>query len=446
MAEVQVKQDVQGVGNNLQHTFERVGLPMVIKFFRRAFSTIYHQHIEGIKAIQKDGPTPEVESIPDLSYEEVVATLTKCQKDDVKAIVTEFKKGNEEVDNEFGKEKSLSKMQQITKAQRMIDKYVIFQKRHPNIASKEIAKRIDKWQAIKEKAINKHEGYRYTILFNKSKMGYFGERIVDIKNSRLALKDAISKDNPEVQKVIELMKENGLDFNSDKIRSFAGEFMSKGNVDITQFTENYIVHTIDLKTYGDIYEKLKSTGIDYAVDNLKIFNASPNASAVPAKEDVKVKVYIKNDDLKEYQKLNILGNGVVQSVGKNNRDAIEVETSDNSIVDNRREIEFPKEETYQWMDKFKGKEYTLYVKDKDTMVVSIDKREIEEVYEYEKKRDVVQEKIDELDKQKDFNKANETVEAEHTKDASPDTTIIEASDTIEDREEPEIDVEVGDIE
>lgn len=440
MAEVQTKSDVQGIGNNIQHTLERIGLPLLIKFFKRTFSTVYHQHIEGIKAIQRDGPTPEVESFSDLSYEEVVMTLTKCQKDNVKAIVTEFKKGNEEVDREFGKDKSLSKMQQITKAQRMIDKYKVFQKKHPNIAEKEIAKRIEKWQDIKEKAINKHEGYRYTILFNKSKMGYFGERMVDIKNSRLSVKDAISKDNPEVQKVLELMKEKGLDFNSDKIRSFAGEFINKGNVDISQFNENYIIHTIDLKDYGEIYDKLKSTGIDYAVDNLKIFNASHNASAVPAKEDVKVKIYIKNSDLKEYQKLNVLGNGVVQSIGKIKDDTIEEDLSPNSAINNRVEIEFPKEETYQWMDKFRGKEYSLYAKDKDTMVVSIDKNNIEEVHAYEKKRDVVQEKVDELDKQKDLNKDKEVVSVEQTRDASPGTTIVEASDTVE--EEPEIEIEV----
>lgn len=85
----------------------------------------------------------------------------------------------------------------------------------------------------------------------------------------------------------------------------------------------------------------------------------------------------------------------------------------------------------------------MYVKDKDTVVLSIDKKDIDEVYETEKKRDVVQETIDEINKDKLREQQEQSLEVEKELDASPDTTNIEASD-IKDDMDLEIEMD-GDV-
>lgn len=440
MAEVQIKGEIENIGRNIQHSFERVVLPLLMKLFKKLFSSVYHQHIEGLKAIKRDGPTAELEHITNLSYEEVLATLTQCQKDGIKAVASEFKKGNDEVADEFGKKKTLSQMDRITKAQRQLDKYRIFQKKYPSIAkARNLDKKISYWENEKQKAIAKHDGYRYNILFNKSKAGYFANRVLDIKNSRLGINEQISKDNPEVKQILDMVKEKGFDLNSNEIKSFAGEFINNGTLDITEFKEDYILHTIDLETFKDIYKPLQNSGIDYAIDTLKIYTASENAQTNPAKTDAKVKVYIKTEDIDEYKKLNCLDKGVIQSVGKLDKTRSENELLENQTTNNRKEIEFPKNEVYKCVDKFKGRDYTLYVKDKNTVVLSIDKKDIDEVYETEKKRDVVQETIDEINKDKLREQEEQNLELENQIDASPDTTNREASDI---NDEVELDLEM----
>lgn len=444
MAEVQVKGEIENIGRNVQHSLERVGLPMMMKLLRKWFSTVYHQHIEGLKAIQRDGPTSELEHITNLSYEEVIETLTKCQKDNIKAVASEFKKGNDEVDDEFGKDKSLSQMELITKAQRKLDKYRIYQKQHPNAAKiRNIDKKISYWENVKQKAINKHDGYRYNIIFNKNRAGYFADRVLDIKNSRLGVSEQISKDNPEVKHIIDMVKEKGFDLNSNEIRSFAGEFINNGTIDLTEFKEDYMVHTIDLETFKDIYKPLQNSGIDYGIDTMKIYTASANATTNPAKEDAKVKVYIKTEDIKEYKNLKCLDKGVIQSIGKIDDTKSENEMIEQPTHSDRKEIEFPKNEVYKCVDTFKGKDYTLYVKNKDTVVLSINKKDIDEVYETEKKRDVVQETIDEINKDKLREQQEQNLEVEKELDASPDTTNMEASD-INDNMDLEIEMD-GDV-
>lgn len=233
MADVQVKGDIEQIGRNLQDSAERIGLPALIKLFKKLFSTVYRQHIEGLQAVKKDGPTAELESMTNLSYDEVIATLKKCQEDGIPISVTEFKKGNEEIDIDFGKRKSLSKMEGMTKVQRDLERYTKFQKTNPNILKKYVQNKIDTLKKEKENLTNQHEGYRYTIIFNKSRMGYMAERLVDIKNARVGVMEDISKENPKVKEVMELVKDKGLDLNNEQIKDFFGEFMTEGTVDVS---------------------------------------------------------------------------------------------------------------------------------------------------------------------------------------------------------------------
>lgn len=429
MADVQVKGDIEQIGRNLQDSAERIGLPALIKLFKKLFSTVYRQHIEGLQAVKKDGPTAELESMTNLSYDEVIATLKKCQEDGIPISVTEFKKGNEEIDIDFGKRKSLSKMEGMTKVQRDLERYTKFQKTNPNILKKYVQNKIDTLNQEKENLTNQHEGYRYTIIFNKSRMGYMAERLVDIKNARVGVMEDISKENPKVKEVMELVKDKGLDLNNEQIKDFFGEFMTEGTVDISEFKENYFIHTVNIDDYNTMYKDLKNSGIDYAVK----FSEVRNPIKVDSEVEKKVNIWIKSEEIEDYKNLNFLKQGIIQSVGKKkNTNVSEQQFKEKKIDEKMTEVIVPKEELYKVIEKFKGKDYIIVNNEDNNLTLSINENDLNSVYNYEKKRDVAQEKIDELKKDKNI---------ENDISINKDTST---SATIENNEvsNPDIDIEI----
>ncbi len=429
MADVQVKGDIEQIGRNLQDSAERIGLPALIKLFKKLFSTVYRQHIEGLQAVKKDGPTAELESMTNLSYDEVIATLKKCQEDGIPISVTEFKKGNEEIDIDFGKRKSLSKMEGMTKVQRDLERYIKFQKTNPNILKKYVQNKIDTLKKEKENLTNQHEGYRYTIIFNKSRMGYMAERLVDIKNARVGVMEDISKENPKVKEVMELVKDKGLDLNNEQIKDFFGEFMTEGTVDVSEFKENYFIHTVNIDDYNAMYKDLKNSGIDYAVK----FSEVRNPIKVDSEVEKKVNIWIKSEEIEDYKNLNFLKQGIIQSVGKKkNTNVSEQQFKEKKIDEKMTEVIVPKEELYKVIEKFKGKDYIIVNNEDNNLTLSINENDLNSVYNYEKKRDVAQEKIDELKKDKNI---------ENDISINKDTST---SATIENNEvsNPDIDIEI----
>lgn len=429
MADVQVKGDIEQIGRNLQDSAERIGLPALIKLFKKLFSTVYRQHIEGLQAVKKDGPTAELESMTNLSYDEVIATLKKCQEDGIPISVTEFKKGNEEIDIDFGKRKSLSKMEGMTKVQRDLERYIKFQKTNPNILKKYVQNKIDTLKKEKEDLTNQHEGYRYTIIFNKSRMGYMAERLVDIKNARVGVMEDISKENPKVKEVMELVKDKGLDLNNEQIKDFFGEFMTEGTVDVSEFKENYFIHTVNIDDYNAMYKDLKNSGIDYAVK----FSEVRNPIKVDSEVEKKVNIWIKSEEIEDYKNLNFLKQGIIQSVGKKkNTNVSEQQFKEKKIDEKMTEVIVPKEELYKVIEKFKGKDYIIVNNEDNNLTLSINENDLNSVYNYEKKRDVAQEKIDELKKDKNI---------ENDISINKDTST---SATIQNNEvsNPDIDIEI----
>ena len=429
MADVQVKGDIEQIGRNLQDSAERIGLPALIKLFKKLFSTVYRQHIEGLQAVKKDGPTAELESMTNLSYDEVIATLKKCQEDGIPISVTEFKKGNEEIDIDFGKRKSLSKMEGMTKVQRDLERYTKLQKTNPNILKKYVQNKIDTLKKEKENMTNQHEGYRYTIIFNKSRMGYMAERLVDIKNARVGVMEDISKENPKVKEVMELVKDKGLDLNNEQIKDFFGEFMTEGTVDVSEFKENYFIHTVNIDDYNAMYKDLKNSGIDYAVK----FSEVRNPIKVDSEVEKKVNIWIKSEEIEDYKNLNFLKQGIIQSVGKKkNTNVSEQQFKEKKIDEKMTEVIVPKEELYKVIEKFKGKDYIIVNNEDNNLTLSINENDLNSVYNYEKKRDVAQEKIDELKKDKNI---------ENDISINKDTST---SATIQNNEvsNPDIDIEI----
>ena len=97
----------------------RTGTKGILKYILKPLTIFgYHYFIEGIRAVQKDGPTKELEKITNLSYEETIKVMEKCQQDGVRVVATERTLSKE--DSEFGKKKSLYQQKKITKYARKI--------------------------------------------------------------------------------------------------------------------------------------------------------------------------------------------------------------------------------------------------------------------------------------------------------------------------------------
>ena len=68
----------------------RIGAKGTLKYILKPLAIFgYHYFIEGIRAVQKDGLTKELEKITNLSYEETIKVMEKCQQDGVRVVATE---------------------------------------------------------------------------------------------------------------------------------------------------------------------------------------------------------------------------------------------------------------------------------------------------------------------------------------------------------------------
>lgn len=393
------KSDVEMLGRSLERPLNDVSrftirnlLKAVIAFFNYVINRVYHNRIEGIKAIKLDGPTREIEKITNLSYEEVVKTMEKCQEDGVKVIAYEFKKGTQNVEEEFGKRKSLNKMEQITKANRKLAQLKEFKSKYPSLFPDLVQQRINKWENEKIAAEKAHEGYRYNLAFNKSRSGYMAERIVDIKNLRLNTLDDFSMQNPETLEAIELIKKEGFDLNNEQIREFASEFMSNGDVDLSEFKDDYIVHTVDFKTYSEMYHDLDANEIGYGIQLVKAKDDDENKD--------KVRIYFKSDKLEQYAETGHLNKGVIQSFGKEKEFSFlhkREEENNMNPKNTEKELVLPAAALKEYALMFRGKDYKISHKDDEHIIVSMSLEDAKEVYETQKKRDPLQEKIDGLE-------------------------------------------------
>ena len=70
----------------------KTGIKDSFKYILKPLSIFsYHYFVEGIRAVQKDGPTKELEKITNLSYDETIRVMERCQKDGVRVVASERK-------------------------------------------------------------------------------------------------------------------------------------------------------------------------------------------------------------------------------------------------------------------------------------------------------------------------------------------------------------------
>lgn len=380
----------------------RTGIKDFFKYILKPLSIFsYHYFIEGIKAVQKDGPTKELEKITNLSYEETIRVMEKCQKDGIRVVANERNLSTE--NTEFGKNKSLSKQMKITRYARRIKKMSDFKAHFPKIAEFiNINKYISNYEKKQENQVEAHKNKRYNIYFNKSKQSYMADRIADL----IEYRTRISKDlfDSNIQLAIEDVKKDGMTLNSQQLKDLSEKLHLHeiGEVGIEEFTKDYCIHSMPFSAFMSIEDDLEATDIPYGV------------KVITDDEEKQVaNVYFENKHLERYSELGFNTVGQIRVYGSDNKNLQWNIKSQDDIISFKTKVGDEERQTYSTLS---GKNYIMK-RTENECIWTVLKTDVKELAEKEKKRNVVNE---------DLEKHNIFEELEKEIDKSP--TITEDKD------------------
>ena len=380
----------------------RTGIKDFFKYILKPLSIFsYHYFIEGIKAVQKDGPTKELEKITNLSYEETIRVMEKCQKDGIRVVANERNLSTE--NTEFGKNKSLSKQMKITRYARRIKKMSDFKAHFPKIAEFiNINKYISNYEKKQEDQVKAHKNKRYNIYFNKSKQSYMADRIADL----IEYRTRISKDlfDSNIQLAIEDVKKDGMTLNSQQLKDLSEKLHLHeiGEVGIEEFTKDYCIHSMPFSAFMSIEDDLEATDIPYGV------------KVITDDEEKQVaNVYFENKHLERYSELGFNTVGQIRVYGSDNKNLQWNIKSQDDIISFKTKVGDEERQTYSTLS---GKNYIMK-RTENECIWTVLKTDVKELAEKEKKRNVVNE---------DLEKHNIFEELEKEIDKSP--TITEDKD------------------
>ena len=355
----------------------------------------YHYFVEGIKAVQKDGTTKELEKITNLSYDETIRIMQKCQKDGVRVVAEERKLST--TDDEFGKKKSMYQQKRITKYSRRIKVLSDLKSNYPTIAKilklQEFIKRNESKQT---EQIEQHKDKHYNIYFNKSRQGYMGDRIADLIEYRTGISQHLF--DKDTQAAIEEIKKEGMSLNSQQLKDISDKFKIHeiGNVDIQDFKEDYCIHEIPFSSFINIQNDLDASNISYGV---KTITDDENKQFAH--------IYFENKDLERYSELGFSDVGQIRVFG-NDKDLQWDINSQDDLITFRTKTGNEEKKTYSILS---GKNYIMK-RQENECVWTVFKRDIKELSEKEKKRNVVDE---ELEKLHIFEELQKDISNTHTK-------------------------------
>lgn len=292
----------------------RVGIKDFFKYILKPFSIFsYHYFVEGIKAVQKDGPTKELEKITNLSYDETIRIMEKCQKDGIRVVASERKLSTE--NTEFGKKKSLFQQKRITKYARRIKKLSDFKAHFPVISKiLHIHKLMNRYEQKQAEQVKSHQNKRYNIFFNKSKQGYMGDRIADLIEYRTKISKDLFDDN--IQVAIEEAKEKGESLNAQQLKDLSEKLSlhEMGEVGIEEFKQDYCIHSMPFSAFLSIEDDLEVADIPYGM------------RVVTNDEDKKVaNIYFENKHLERYSELGFNNVGQIRVYGSDNKNGVRID-------------------------------------------------------------------------------------------------------------------------
>mgnify|MGYP005763259683 FL=1 len=357
----------------------RVGIRDFFKYILKPLSIFsYHYFVEGIKAVQKDGPTKELEKITNLSYDETIRIMEKCQKDGIRVVASERKLSTE--DSEFGKKKSLFQQKRITRYARKIKSLSDFKMRFPRIAKLlHINSIISKNEKKQAEQIKSHQNKRYNIYFNKSKQGYMGDRIADLIEYRTKISKDLFDDN--IQAALEQTKDRVETLNSQDLKnlSVSLNFHELGEVGVDEFKQYYCIHSIPFSAYISMKDDLEVADIPYGM------------KVITDDEDNKVaNIYFENKHLERYSELGFNNVGQIRVYGSDNKNMQWNINSQDEIISFRTKLG---EQERQTSETLSGKNYIMK-RNENECVWTVFKSDVKELAEKEKKRNVVNEDLE----------------------------------------------------
>lgn len=359
----------------------KIGLKDSFKYVLKPFSIfVYHYFIEGIKAVQKDGPTKELEKITNLSYDETIRIMEKCQKDGVRVIATERKLSAE--DSEFGKKKSMYQQKRITKYSRRIKTLSNIKANYPRVSKFLKLNSLIKSNEAKQKAqIEEHKNKHYNIYFNKSKAGYMGNRIADLIEYRTGISQELFDEN--TQTAIEEIKKDGLNMNSQQLKDLSEKFKIHeiGNVGTDEFKKDYCIHEIPFESFMNIIDDLEVCDIPYGM----------NIMANDEKEKI-ANIYFENKHLERYNELGFNDIGQIRVFGNNNKNLQWNVKSQDELVSFKTKTGEEEKQTYSSLT---GRNYIMKRQEEECLW-TVFKSDLKELAEKEKKRNVVHEDLENL--------------------------------------------------
>lgn len=370
----------------------KLGVKDSFKYLLRPLTIFsYHYFIEGIKSVQRDGPTKELEKITNLSYEETVEIMQRCQRDGIRVVASERKLSDK--DSEFGKRKSLFQQKRITRYTRKIRNMSNLKAHFPKLGNfLQINKFINKNEQKQKKQIESHKTKRYNIYFNKSKQGYMSDRIRDL----IEYRTKISKDlfDNDMQEVLEKSKEEGMVLNAQQLRDLSNKFKlyDMGNVEIDKFKQDYCIHEISFSTFLSIKDELEVADIPYGI------------KIIENKDEEKIaNIYFENKHLERYNELEFDRYGQMYVYGNNSKDFPWSMQSQEKLISFKSKTGNEEKQIYSTLS---GKNYIMK-REENECFWTVSKADLKEVIEKEKKRNVVSE---ELEKYNIFEKLGEQIE------------------------------------
>lgn len=370
----------------------KVGVKDLFKYILKPFSIFsYHYFLEGIRAVQRDGPTKELEKITNLSYDETIRIMEKCQKDGIRVVASERKLSTES--SEFGKKKSLFQQKRITRYARRIKTLSDFKAHFPSIANfLHINKLMTSYERKQAEQVSLHQDKRYNIFFNKSKQGYMGDRILDLIEYRTKISKDLFDDNTQI--AIEEAKEEGKSLNAQQLKDLSEKLHLHeiGEVGIEEFKKDYCIHSIPFSAFMNIEDDLEVVDIPYGI------------KIVTNDEDKKVaNIYFENKHLERYSELGFNNVGQIRVYGSDNKNIQWNINSQDEIISFKTKTGEQERQTYSTLS---GKNYIMK-RTENECVWTVLKKDVKELAEKEKKRNVVNEDLEkhnifeELEKQVD---------------------------------------------
>lgn len=359
----------------------KTGIKDSFKYLLKPLSIFsYHYFVEGIRAVQKDGPTKELEKLTNLSYDETIRIMEKCQKDGVRVVASERKLTTE--DSEFGKKKSMFQQKRITRYSRRIKKLSNFKAEYPKIAKLMNIDSLIKFNEEKQnEQVESHKNKYYNIYFNKSKIAYMGDRIADLIEYRTGISQNLF--SADIQSALEEIRSNGININSQELKNFSEvfELHDMGEVELRDFKKDFCIHELSFSAFYSMQSDLEVADIPYAV---KVISNEENKQIA--------NVYFENEHLQRYSELGFSSLGQIHVYGTDNKNMQWNINSQDEIVSFKTKVGEEERQTYETLS---GKNYIMK-RQENECVWTVFKEDLKDLAEREKKRDIVNEDLERL--------------------------------------------------